>query len=189
VLLLLPNSLADVLYPRVAHLHARDQEGAGIELEMVETKSVRLASTIALAGAAGLALALVFLVVPVFGAEFRPSIALGLILLPGTAALAIGGVLWSTIIGRGKPIYSLYTSLVVTPITIGLYVWLIPQHDATGAAVASTLSYSLSFAMAAGFYFRTTGRRVYRLLIPSRSELDDIRALPKAVRAYVRTLR
>jgi O-antigen/teichoic acid export membrane protein len=189
VLMLLPNSLADVLYPRVARLHGVDEGALGAELELVETKSVRFASTIAVFGAVVLALALIFFVVPVFGAKFRPSIALGLILLPGTVALAIGGVLWSSIIGRGRPLYSLYTSLVVTPITIALYVWLIPQLDATGAAVASTISYSLSFTFASLFYFRVTGRRVYRLLTPSRSEFDDIRALPGAVRAYVRALR
>ena len=189
VLMLLPNALADVLYPRVAHLHAGDQDSVGAELEMVETRSVRLASTVALVGALVLGLALVFLVVPVFGSDFRPSIALGLILLPGTAALAIGGVLWSSIIGRGKPIYSLYTSLVVTPITIGLYLWLIPQLEATGAALASTISYSLSFLLAAVFYYRATGRRVYRFLVPSRAEFDDLRALPKTVRAYLRAYR
>jgi O-antigen/teichoic acid export membrane protein len=189
VLWLLPTALADVLYPRVAHLHARDDESAAEQLELVEAKSVRHVTIVALASAASVAFALVFLVKPLFGAEFAPATELGLILLPGATAIGIGGVLSSTIVGRGRPIYSLYSALIVTPVTIALYLWLIPWLDATGAALASTISYGLSFVVASVFYYRATGRRVGPLLIPSRSELDDLRALPTAVAAWARSLR
>ena len=95
-------------------------------------------------------LALLFLVVPLFGAEFAPATDLGLILVPGAAAIGIAGTLSSSIVGRGKPSYSLYSALIVTPVTIGLYLWLIPSLDATGAALASTISYCLSFVVASG---------------------------------------
>jgi O-antigen/teichoic acid export membrane protein len=156
---------------------------------MVETKGVRHATLVALASAAIVAFALLFLVVPVFGADFAPATRLGLILLPGAACIGITGTLLSSIVGRGKPAYSLYSALIVTPVTIGLYLWLIPSLEAEGAALASTISYSLSFVVASGFYYRATGRRVYRLLVPTRSELNDLRALPRAVVAYVQALR
>ena len=189
VLWLLPAALAEVLYPRVAHLHARDDQVAAEQLEMVETKSVRHVALFAMVTAVMVALALLFLVVPVFGSEFAPATDLGLILIPGATAIGIAGTLSSSIVGRGKPAYSLYSALIVTPLTVGLYVVLIPWLDATGAALASTLSYSLSFAVASGFYYLATGRRVYRLLIPTRSELDDLRALPGAVATWARGLR
>jgi O-antigen/teichoic acid export membrane protein len=189
VLWLLPGALADVVYPRVAHLDVHGDESATEQLRMVETKSVRHAALIAVVSAGMVALALVFLVEPLFGAEFKPATDLGLILLPGATAIGIAGTLSSTIVGRGKPSYSLYSALIVTPVTIGLYVVLIPRFDATGAALASTLSYSLSFVVASGFYFLATGRHVYRLLVPSRSELDDLRALPTAAVTWARGLR
>ena len=189
VLWLLPSALAGVLFPRVAHLDAQEGQTASEQLEMVETKSVRHATIVSLASAAFVALVLLFLVVPIFGSEFRPATELGLILLPGATAIGIAVVLSSTIAGRGKPVYSLYAALVVTPVTIGLYAWLIPWLGATGAALASTLSYCLSFLLAAAFYHRTTGRRVDRLLLPTRSELDDFKALPGAVGAWARGLR
>ena len=189
VLWLLPSALAGVLFPRVAQLDAQEGQTAAEQLEMVETKSVRHATIVSLGSAAFVALALLFLIVPIFGSEFRPATELGLILLPGATAIGIAVVLSSTIAGRGKPVYSLYSALVVTPVTILLYIWLIPWLDATGAALASTLSYSLSFLLAAAFYHRTTGRRVDRLLLPTRSELDDFRALPGAVGAWARGLR
>lgn len=186
---LLPTALAAVLFPRVAQLDAQVEQGAAEQLEMVETKSVRHATIASFGGAGVVALALLFLVVPIFGSEFRPATELGLILLPGAVAIGLAVVLSSTIAGRGKPVYSLYSGLIVTPVTVALYVWLIPWLDATGAALASTISYSLSFVLAAAFYHRATGRRVDRLLLPSRSEWDDLRAVPGAVVAWTRGLR
>ncbi len=117
---------------------------------MVETKSLRHASLVTIAGAVLLAVALVLLVVPVFGEEFRPAVKLGLILLPGTAAIAIAMVLGATVVGRGKPAYALYAALAATPLTVVLYAILIPWLDATGAAIASTVSYLGTFVLWCG---------------------------------------
>ena len=89
VLWLLPSALAGVLFPRVAHLDAQEGRTAAEQLEMVETKSVRHATIVSLGGAAFVALALLFLVVPIFGSEFRPATELGLILLPGLPRLGL----------------------------------------------------------------------------------------------------
>jgi O-antigen/teichoic acid export membrane protein len=136
-----------------------------------------------------LAVALEFLVVPVFGESFRPAVALGLILLPGAAAIGVSSVLAATVVGRGKPTYTLLGSLVTTPLTIGMYVVFIPWLHATGAALASTLSYCASFVLLCWFYRRVTGRRVLPLLLPTGSELGDLRALAHAVFDRVGQLR
>jgi O-antigen/teichoic acid export membrane protein len=187
LLWVLPGALSDVLYPRVAHLSAK---GEAPHLEMVETKSLRHIGLITLVTALLLAAALELLLVPVFGAAYEPAVDLGLILVPGCAAVAISTVVASTVVGRGNPIYSLYTGLVSTPVTVLLYVSLIPWLHATGAALASTLSYLCSFGLISHFYRRVTGRRVLPLLVPTRAELDDLRAIPRAAvsraRAFVR---
>jgi O-antigen/teichoic acid export membrane protein len=184
VLWLLPQALADVLFPRVAHLSARDSEEE--HREMVEVKSVRHVTLAVLATTILVAAALLLLVVPIYGEDFRDSIELGLILLPGTALLGIGGVLSATIVGRGKPVYSLYVALVITPLTAALYAALIPELGATGAALASSVSYAGNFALTCVFYRRATDRMVFRALVPGRSELEDLRRLPGAVNAWRR---
>jgi O-antigen/teichoic acid export membrane protein len=186
LLWLLPRALSDVLFPRIARLSGEADEEAR---EMVETKSVRHASLVVGLGSLAIVVGLVLLVVPVFGEDFRGATTLGLILLPGTAVIGIGSVLAATIVGRGKPIYSLYTMLVTTPLTIALYAVLIPILHATGAAIASTLSYGISFAIGAWFYHRVTGRHVLPLLVPTRSEWNDLRALPQGVAAWAGALR
>jgi O-antigen/teichoic acid export membrane protein len=128
-----------------------------------------------------LAAAVELLLVPVFGEAFQPAIALTLILIPGIAFVALAGVLAASVTGRGKPAYGFYAAIVTTPLTVVLYVALIPSLHATGAALASTISYSTSFVLYAWFYRQTSGNKVLPLLIPTRSEIDDLRALPRAL--------
>ena len=186
LLWLLPKALSDVLFPRVARLSAGDEDSTR---DMVETKSLRHVSLVTIVSVIAFVPALELLVVPVFGAEFRPAINLGLILLPGAAAIGISAVLAATIVGRGKPEYSLYGALIVTPPTIVLYAVLIPWLGDVGAALASTLSYLGAFLLVSWFYRRATGRRVTSLLIPTRSELEDLRALPHSLLAWAGGLR
>jgi Na+-driven multidrug efflux pump len=119
--------------------------------------------------------------VPVFGPGFQQAVTLTLILIPGAALAALARLLAASIVGRGMPLPSLYVALITTPVTILLYAGLIPWLHANGAALASTLSYTLSFLLFAFYFQRCSGKRVMLLLIPTRSEIDDLRAIPRAI--------
>ena len=176
LLMLLPRSLSAVLYPRVARLSASGDERAR---EMVETKSLRHVSLIVGVTTLAMAAALELLVVPVFGADYKPAIDLGLILLPGAAAIGISTVLAATVVGRGAPMYSLYSTFLTTPLTIAMYATMIPWLQANGAALASTLSYISTFLLFCLFYRRVTKRNVLPLLVPTRAELADLQAVAR----------
>jgi O-antigen/teichoic acid export membrane protein len=186
LLVLLPEALSVVLTPRVARLGASGDEQMR---EIVEEKSLRHVGLIAVVGMVTMAAALELLLVPVFGEEYRPAINLGLILLPGAAAIGVTAVLASIVIGRGKPEYSLYSAVVVTPLTVLMYATLIPWLHAPGAALASTLSYLATCALMCWFFRRVAGRSPLPLLVPGRSEIDDLRALPRSGFAWARTRR
>jgi O-antigen/teichoic acid export membrane protein len=177
---LLPRALSAVVLPRVASLSSGPNEEYRA---LVETKSVRHVALICAACAVGVAGVLVGLVTLLYGADFHSSIGLGLILLPGATLIGVAGVLSATILGRGFPIYSVYTMLIMTPLTVAAYVTLVPSLEAVGAALASTASYTGTFLLTAHFFRRATGHRVAPLLVPTRSELDDYRALLRAIRA------
>lgn len=187
VMWLLPGSLSEVLFPRVAALSA--VAGAGGARASVETKSIRHTTLIVVASSVAVALALLFLVVPVYGEAFRPAITLGLIMLPGVALIGLAGPMASIIVGRGHPGYSLIVTLIVTPVTIVLYVLLIPPLHAEGAALASSISYAISFVLVVIFYGRVADEPVLSQLIPTRSEIDDYRALAPAIQARIRGFR
>ncbi len=186
VLWLLPQALGDVLFPRVASLSASGEEG---HRAFVEAKSLRHTTLIVLVSAVAIAAALVLLVVPIYGPEFQESVELGLIRLPGVALIGIAGTLSASVVGRGFPQYSLYSALIVTPVTLALYALLIPAYDATGAALASCLSFGLSFLLALFFYRRATGHGALGLMWPTRSELEDYRTLLPKIRAWATGLR
>jgi O-antigen/teichoic acid export membrane protein len=185
VLWLLPQALSDVLFPRVAALSASSERAAEDQRAFVEAKSLRHTTLLVVASGAALALALVLLVVPIYGPEFGESAILGLIRLPGMALIGIGGSLSAAVVGRGRPEYSLYGALISTPATMVLYAALIPSLGAMGAALASSLSFTMNFVVAAFFYRRLTGLGVLRLMVPTRSELDDYRALWGRCRAWL----
>lgn len=186
---LLPQALSDVLFPRVAALRAQSGTDAESMREFVEAKTLRHTVLIVVAMTIVLAGALLLLVVPVYGPAFQPAVELGLILLPGVALIGIAGTISATIVGHGRPGYMLAVALVSTPITVTLYALLIPALDAKGAALGSTISYSLNFLLAAIFYRRVTGARLLPRLLPTRSELDDYRALTPAIVQWLRNLR
>jgi O-antigen/teichoic acid export membrane protein len=189
VMWLLPQALSDVLFPRVASLSAAANEQGHQMRAFVEAKSMRHTVIVTLAVSAVVAAALLLLVVPVYGPAFEPAITLGLILLPGVALLGLTGPLSAAILGRGHPELSLISTAIVTPVTVVLYVLLIPALDATGAALASTISYSATFALAAFFYRRVTGARLLVHMLPGRSELADFRSVPTLVAQRLRTPR
>jgi O-antigen/teichoic acid export membrane protein len=189
VLWLAPQALSEVLFPRVAALSAG---GAPADRDMrafVEVKSLRHTVALVLLVGAAIAGALLLLVVPVYGEGFREAIDLGLILLPGVALLGVGGVLSAAIVGRGHPVYGLYVTLIVTPLTLVAYAVLVPAMDAQGAALAKTLSVAANFALVVLFFRRVTGGGRPADFLPTRSELADYRALPRAIRDWAAGLR
>jgi O-antigen/teichoic acid export membrane protein len=184
VMWLLPSALSEVIFPRVAALSASsDTEG---QRAMVETKGVRHAVLLIGAGALVISVALLFLVTPVFGDEFAPAIELGLILLPGVALFGIGQVLSAVIVGRGWPQYTLYTAMIVTPLTVLGYLLVVPALGATGAALVKSSSFALSFLLTIPFYRLATGSVSPRLFVPSRDEVRDWTGLAPQVRAWAK---
>jgi O-antigen/teichoic acid export membrane protein len=189
VMWLLPQALSDVLFPRVASLTEGRAAGALEMRQMVEAKSMRHAVLAITVGTLVLAGALALLVVPVYGPEYEPAVALGLILLPGVALTGVSQILSATIVGRGRPIYSLYAALIMTPLTVVLYVVLVPALEAEGAALAKTVSYVVGFGVTLAFYRRVTGSASPALFMPTRDELADYVRLAPLVREKLRSAR
>jgi O-antigen/teichoic acid export membrane protein len=186
LLLLLPQALSDVLFPRVAALSARSGLDSQEWLRATEAKSIRHCVLATVIVAILLAVALVVLVVPIYGASFQQSTDLGLILLPGVAALGVANLFSVAVTGRGRVGLPFAGALVVTPLTVLLYIVLIPQLHATGAALASTISYTATLLLTASLYRHVTGEQPLRLLVPTRSEVMDYVHLAGRARGWYR---
>jgi O-antigen/teichoic acid export membrane protein len=174
VLWLLPQALSDALYPAIARLGGR---GASSQMAQTESKSLRHCAVLTTLGTIVLAIVLLTLVVPVFGSGFHATVPQGLTLLPGVALLAMTNPLGAIITGRGRPDLMLRATAIVVPVTVGLYLLLIPRFHAEGAALGSSLSYGLSFILVASAYGRLTNVNALRQMLPTRDEVSDYRLL------------
>ncbi|GBD46072.1 hypothetical protein HRbin41_00891 [bacterium HR41] len=175
---LLPPALAELVFPRVATLEAR---GRTLDRELLETKAVRHATLLATVSALGAVAILFGLVELVYGPDFAPATALGLILVPGCALLAVAKVFAAAVVGHGRPQLMLRVTVLVTPPTIAAYALLIPLWGASGAALASTLSYACTFFFAARAFARAAGRAPWPLVRFGRPEIDDYVALARSL--------
>lgn len=173
VMTIIPGALSDALFPQVAALHkGRD----GLERELLlfaEQKSLRHCLIATVGAAAICVIGLLALVVPVYGSGFRPTIALGLILLPGAATLGLASIFTTTVVGRGRPDIPLRVMVIITPVTVALYLTLVPAFHAIGAAAASSFSYIATFTAMCWWYSRISGQPPIRALTPTFADIAD----------------
>lgn len=181
---LLPSALETVLFPRTASLDAAVRSGE-IEAERSDAPIVSAVrhTVLLLVPTAAILGAVLALVPLLYGADFRRTVGLGLILLPGVVGLGLAKVLSAVFTGRGYPQYALRSALVAAPLTIVLYLALIPPLHATGAALASTASYLLTTVLALLYFRRATGIRLRTALVPRGSDLADYAEAWRRLRA------
>ena len=113
-----------------------------------------------------------------FGAAFLLAVLPLWILLPGVAALSICKVLSNEIIGRGKPMINTVAAGVSLAVNIPLNLLLIPEMGISGAALASTISYTAATIIVLIAFLR----------ISNNSLFDTIVIKPKDLRIYADVL-
>lgn len=151
LLLLIPSAMNFVLYPKVSSLSGENRN---------KTSELALGSSLYLVACG--CVALVFLlphVIPLlFGQAFRPSVSAAFWLLPGMLAMTVVKVSSHIVAGYGRPEYSTYITLTGLIATVPLDLWLIPRFGIAGAAIASSIAYTL--AALTGFVLYSRLRKV-----------------------------
>ena len=148
LLMLLPSVIATLLFPRVT----AEQDARG-EMTAMVTRYTALVSLLCCLAAVPFS----FLLPLIYGSAFTDATWLLLILLPGVYLVGIESVLvqYFNALGvpRAIPIYWVVTLVV----NLLLVFYLVPRLGARGAAIASTLSYTLIFALVARHFLAATG--------------------------------
>jgi len=158
----LPNAVGFVIFPKAASTDAE-------EMNTFTPKVFR--TTLVLTAAGALALGAVGrpLIGFVFSDAFLPSYSSMLVLLPGVVLLGTSKVLTNEITGRGYPHYNSINAGTALVLTVILDLLLIPRYGISGAALASSVAYSVILFVAIGFYIAVSGSKVRTLLLPARS--------------------
>ena len=111
------------------------------------------------------------IIIAFFGIEYEPSVTILLFLLPGVFALSMWKVLANDLIGQGYPFLYSITSSVALVTMILADIILIPFLGIIGAAIGSSISYTLATVIIVLIYTRLTGNSVRNLLIPKREDI------------------
>jgi O-antigen/teichoic acid export membrane protein len=167
-----PNILSAVLHPRVAH--ASDERNANRDTAQVSR------ITVLIVGTACIAILLLgrLLIRLLYSDRFLPAVTPMFILLPGILMISIAKVLTSDLVARGYPRANLWAGLVAVASNVACNIVLIPRMRISGAALASTVSYTLYAAVIVIYFMRVTGVRFGSLVAPT---AGDARYLVRTV--------
>ncbi|MFA7710364.1 MAG: flippase [Candidatus Neomarinimicrobiota bacterium] len=136
---LLSTAVSTVILPRLSELHVDEQ--ARRQLTPFIARWVLIISII-------MAILLALLAVPFirlfFGAAYLGAVTPLLFLLPGIILGSLSRVLANDIAARGRPELNMYTALIVIIVNIICNLLLIPAMGIAGAALATTIAYSLT---------------------------------------------
>jgi len=118
-------------------------------------------------------------IIPIFwGSAFLPALKPLWILLPGIVALVIWKVLANEMAGRGKPIINAYAAGVSLAVNVLLNLLLIPRWGISGAAFASSVSYTVTAVIVLTAFLR----------ISKNSWVDTVVVKPQDLRIYTGVL-
>ena len=122
------------------------------------------------------------IIVGMYGEEFRGSITVLNYLLPGVLILTIYKVMNMDLAGKGKPWVSLWAMLPGLIANVMLNIFWIPEYGANGAALASTVSYSIAALLFLHFYSKEVQIPIKQILHYKKTDFDPILNLLKKLK-------
>ena len=169
-----PNAVGQAIQAqagRVSHESALD----------FAARSLRLSLLITVAVGAVLAGTIPWLLPMLFGETFAASVPVFYLLLPGAAFNGLTAVMLYYQLARGTVYWRV--SVAVTAGNVLMNLVLVPFMGAPGAAIASTVSYSMYFFWILALVVRDSGIGIRQLLVPTGA---DVRLLVRVGLAYLR---
>jgi len=158
----LPGAVATVLLPHLTSSPQRDPALTGL---------IARHTAIWTGAAAGVIFVLADpLIRLIYSPAFADVVAPLRWLLPGVVALGIGKVVMTELLARKKARETSYASAIAAAINIAGNVALVPHMGISGAALASTISYSLLSVILIRYYLREAGVS-WTVLVPKRDDL------------------
>jgi O-antigen/teichoic acid export membrane protein len=165
-----PSAVNTLLYPRLSKTSVGD---AQVELVARSMRVLLILLTLSAVLGGLLAPLAVWML---YGSEFMPMIWSIWLLLPGVCAIGITSPVTQYFMGSGRP--ELVWRLALVPLALQLAM-LVPMIDFAGfrgAALAVSLSFVVHAAVRLHLLARVVGWRVRRLVIPTRDDIDLVKA-------------
>lgn len=111
-----------------------------------------------------------------YGSAFLPAVPAIYILLPGVVIVSSWRILAHHFLGSGKPLVNAKVSLASLLLNVLLNIFLIPRLGIRGAALATTVSYSLGSYLIFRVFASETSQSVTALLVPQRQDFVNFKS-------------
>lgn len=159
------NALSDVFFPKVASISAQ------ADRHLLFARGLRMGTSLSLFVGLVWAIATPFAIPFVFGQSFRPAIACALVLVPASVISGMNTLMEGGLRGLGQPKAALTAELSGLAVTVISLALMLRPLGILGAALASLLGYSATFAVAIYRGTRATGFSLDTLARPRRAEI------------------
>jgi len=136
------SAIGYVAFPRLA-----SKCGVTAETRRLQRVAVLGSAGLSIAILAPLAVAAPWVVPAVFGSAYRAAVPLIWVLTPGALFMICGQVVVDLLLGRGHPTVVAWAQSLAAVSTIALLFSLLPFIGVYAAAIASTVSYGVAFAV------------------------------------------
>ncbi len=136
---MLSQAASTVLLPRLSAMHQNPEARLALT-----NKGFLAVSAITTLASVATAIALYWLISPVFGEEYVEALPAFLWLLPGIIAGAGSRIYANCIAAAGRPEWNMYSSIGVVIINVSGNILLVPDHGIVGAAWATSLAYGFN---------------------------------------------
>lgn len=123
-----------------------------------------------------------FVIKLLFGPEYNESSTILKILLPGIILFSVDRILSNDLAGRGKPELNMYTSIFTVISNILLNILLIPIIGISGAAISTSITYTLSTIIKMKLFKNHTGIKYSKFVLLQREDFLLYKELLKKVR-------
>ena len=171
------QSISSVLLPRIASMGTEEERN---HLTSIVSRFTMIFMLV-------FAVVIFFIIdylAPVLGNQYKETPFYLKILLPGISLLAVEKILSNDIAARGKPEINMYVSIFNVIFSTILNIILIPAYGAMGAALATSVSYSLSFVIKAILFKKVTGEAFAKFLMFKREDFLLVKKLIKRQRFF-----
>lgn len=164
------QSISSVLLPRIASMETEEERNQLTSIVSRFTMVFMLVLSIVI-------FFIIDFLAPVLGHEYKETPFFLKILLPGISLLAVEKLLSNDLAARGKPEINMNVSIFNVIFSTILNIILIPIYGATGAAIATSISYSLSFIIKAVIFKKVTGEPFSKFLLFKREDVLLVKRL------------
>nr|WP_304216779.1 flippase [Fredinandcohnia onubensis] len=170
------QAISSVLFPTVSSLDNQDEKN---HLTSVLSRNVLWLSIFG-----GLIFYLLsdLIILILFGKEYIESSLAIKFLLPGIVLFSVDRILSNDLAGRGKPEINMNVSIFTVISNIVLNIILVPIYGILGAAIATSITYSLATIIKLFIFKKQTGVKISKLLLIQSEDYQFYRRILKKVK-------